>query len=158
MQTFVIKILDVAGAVIGAFVGKGGSVVGQYVVSYNPDAHGGRGEVAGSMDIAQARRFNTVHDAMAFWRQTSTVLPVREDGKPNRPLTALTVTVEPFIPEPKCARCGGGGFLGGLHTSGPEQVPCPECCPEEYEDEESDEEGCPVCGRSEAHTHEEGAP
>jgi hypothetical protein len=38
------------------------------------------------------------------------------------------------IPLP-CSRCGGGGFVGGLHTSGPETIPCPSCQPPEAEDD-----------------------
>ena len=39
-------------------------------------------------------RFATRGDAMNFWRAPSKTRPTRMDGKPNRPLTALTVEIE----------------------------------------------------------------
>jgi len=34
-------------------------------------------------------------DAMIFWGTQSNTVPLRPDGKPNKPLTALSIEVEP---------------------------------------------------------------
>lgn len=39
-------------------------------------------------DPAKAREFQTLEEALAYWRQENGVRP---DGKPNRPLTAFSV-------------------------------------------------------------------
>lgn len=73
---------------------------GQWIEWFDPDASATdppsypTGDGAATMDPAKALRFDTAADALAFWKQTSRVVPMRPDGKPNRPLTALTVTVE----------------------------------------------------------------
>jgi hypothetical protein len=41
-----------------------------------------------------ARRFATAAEALTAWTTQSTVRPLRPDGKPNKPLTALTVEIE----------------------------------------------------------------
>jgi hypothetical protein len=66
---------------------------GRYVVSYDPDANDGGGFVVSTADPRQAQQFEGYVEAFEFWRRASTVRPVREDGKPNRPLTAYTVTI-----------------------------------------------------------------
>lgn len=43
---------------------------------------------------AEAMHFDTPGAAMDYWRTASTRYPLRPDGKPNRPLTGLTVSVE----------------------------------------------------------------
>lgn len=62
---------------------------GAYVVSYDPD-----GETVLTTLIEKARRFDTAGEALVYWRQQSVACPLRPDGKPNRPLTAYTVSVE----------------------------------------------------------------
>lgn len=49
-------------------------------------------------DLAEALRFPTKEAAFAAWRQQSTVMPLRPDGKPNRPLTAYSMTIEEVEP------------------------------------------------------------
>lgn len=66
---------------------------GQYLREFDPDAHDGRGEAVWTDDISLAKKFDSVGSAMAAWKQQSAVRPVRPDGKPNRPLTAFTVSV-----------------------------------------------------------------
>lgn len=54
----------------------------RYLVYANPDMH--------------AQRFPDAGAALEYWR-TPVTCPchaIREDGKPNRPLTAYTVTIE----------------------------------------------------------------
>ena len=66
----------------------------EWVTEYDPNAHGGLGASDTSPDPTKALRFPTAREAFAFWRQESTVRPLRDDGLPNRPLTALTVSIE----------------------------------------------------------------
>lgn len=74
----------------------------EWVKSYDPDAFDGRGDVETTFDPAEALRFMDARSAFRFLRQRSTVRPTREDGRPNRPLTSLTVEIE-RAPKP-----GGG--------------------------------------------------
>ena len=66
---------------------------GRYVSRYNPDAHDGLGQVWTVADPRDAKQFATPQEAYLFLKQTSSVKPKREDGRPNRPITAFTVTV-----------------------------------------------------------------
>lgn len=70
---------------------------GAYVLSFDANARGGRGELRVTRDRGRAMTFPSDKEAMAFWRQQSRVMPLRPyDGKPNRPLTAYSVMVEPL--------------------------------------------------------------
>jgi hypothetical protein len=66
---------------------------GRFVSRYDPDAHDGLGHVWTVAEPRKARQFATNAAAVEFWRQPSTIKPLREDGKPNRPLTAFTVSI-----------------------------------------------------------------
>jgi len=74
--------------------GQSAPPVGIYLADYNPEANDGFGEAKFTWDIRAAMRFRTQVAAFQCWRQTSRVRPRRADGKPNRPLTAYTITVE----------------------------------------------------------------
>lgn len=63
-----------------------------YLCSYDPDARGGEGAVVWTDDLGAAQRFPSVFEAGEEWRRQSTVQPLRRDGRPNRPLSAFTVT------------------------------------------------------------------
>lgn len=63
----------------------------QYVVAYDPEAHDGMGYVESDTDPEEPLTFATVEEAIEFWRQSPDNRPLREDGKPNRPLTAFSV-------------------------------------------------------------------
>lgn len=80
MTQTLLKIIDGAGA-------------GKFVKTYDPDANDGRGLLVGTFDPDEAIRFDGAVAALEFWRQQSTVRPLRPDGKPNRPLTAATVAL-----------------------------------------------------------------
>jgi hypothetical protein len=41
----------------------------------------------------RAKQFENAEQALEYWRTQSKTNPLRPDGKPNRPLTAYTVTV-----------------------------------------------------------------
>ena len=63
-----------------------------YLRSFDPAAYGGRGHAKVTHDIADAARFADAVAGWQEWKRESTVLPLRPDGQPNRPLTAYTVT------------------------------------------------------------------
>lgn len=67
---------------------------GQYLVSFDPEALGGMGSFIWSPDIEQAKRFPDAMEALRVWNAVPKCRPVRPDGKPNKPLTAFTVSVE----------------------------------------------------------------
>lgn len=86
-MTYVIKILD-------------GPFTGLYLEEYDPSRNGldpaGRPMIAhvmGTSDPSLAMRFDDRLEAWDCWRQVDPREPVRKDGKPNRPLTAFTITV-----------------------------------------------------------------
>ena len=71
---------------------------GGWVAAFDPD--GGEavyptGTLTETRDPAKAQIFET---QMAAWAAQSTRTPWRPDGRPNRPMTALTVEIEP-VPE-----------------------------------------------------------
>ena len=67
-----------------------------FLVSFDPDAHGGLGDGVFTSDPVKARLFPSRSAAVAEWRRTSTVRPLRDDGQPNRPLSSFTVSILPF--------------------------------------------------------------
>lgn len=76
---------------------------GAYVVEYDPSRDGvspsGQYMVCHlrvTLNPAEARRFTSAEAALAYYMQAYGVRP--NDGKPNRPLTALTIEV---LPAPK---------------------------------------------------------
>ena len=84
--------------------GRPGNWVGMYLHSADFDANGGIGDMVFTADPARAMRFPDTRSALKMWRTQSTVLPLRPDGQPNRPLTALTVEIveapelDPLVP------------------------------------------------------------
>lgn len=66
---------------------------GQYLQSFDHEAHGGIGFATFTNDPTKAMHFKTNIEALEFWRKVPNNKRLREDGKPNRPLTALTVTI-----------------------------------------------------------------
>jgi len=87
-MAFVIQLIEDCG--IG---GSRSEHAGRFVTRYDPDYMDGVGRVWSCIDPRTAKQFTDRMEAFEFWRQTSTVRPVREDGKPNRPLTAFTVSI-----------------------------------------------------------------
>lgn len=67
-----------------------------YVREFDPDANEGRGHVGLTGDPKKAKTFGSQREAWEFWRQQSKVRPLRPDGKPNRPLTAFSIAIEPL--------------------------------------------------------------
>jgi len=71
-------------------------VDGSYVKEFDPDARGGRGSVKTTRFIDDALRFINHSDAHEYWMQQSKVRPLRDDGHPNRPLTAYMIEILPL--------------------------------------------------------------
>ena len=67
---------------------------GQYVETFDHDAYNGQGYGTFTEDASSAMSFNSFSDAFEFWNMVSTVKPVREDGKPNKPMTAMSVAIK----------------------------------------------------------------
>jgi hypothetical protein len=74
-----------------------GEPVNEWLVVFDPNGNDGRGTMTTSPDPVHATRFADATTALACWKQPSTVVPYRADGKPNRPLTAYTVDVRPVV-------------------------------------------------------------
>ena len=87
-MTCVIRIVCMATGVPGPEDGK-------YIKDYVPDLDRlGRGNVVCTSDKSQAKQFADAAEALAFWKHQSKRRPLRDDGRPNRPLTAFTVESE----------------------------------------------------------------
>jgi hypothetical protein len=68
--------------------------VDAWVESYDPNARDGLGWMTFTKDPAKAVAFPSASEALRYWQQTSTLRPLRDDGRPNRPLTAFTIAVK----------------------------------------------------------------
>jgi hypothetical protein len=69
-------------------------VAGQWVKTFDHEAHGGIGDGVFTANPAKAMRFASFTEAVEFWKKIPKCKPLREDGKPNRPLSATTVTFD----------------------------------------------------------------
>lgn len=69
-------------------------VVGKYLEWSDPNAKRGMGDERWTGDVSKAKQFGSFSEAMECWKAESTIRPIRPDGKPNRPLTAYSITVE----------------------------------------------------------------
>lgn len=67
---------------------------GAWVKHYDPEANGGLGDVVWTDDPADALHFATAAAAFRCYRLVPVTRQVRDDGRPNRPLTAFTVSIE----------------------------------------------------------------
>jgi hypothetical protein len=67
-----------------------GRPIRAWLKAADPDAHEGRGAAEFTRDRTAARAFPDMRAALACWKAQSRVQPVRDDGKPNRPLTAYS--------------------------------------------------------------------
>jgi hypothetical protein len=79
--------------IIGLAAGHPHPYDGQYVVDYDPTplARGERPILVTTNDIGHARQFDNPLLAFRFWKMDSGA--TRDDGKPDRPLTAFTVEI-----------------------------------------------------------------
>lgn len=67
---------------------------GRYLSKYEVDAQNGRGYIETTRDIDKAMKFENLEEIFEIWKKQSTVRPFRPDGKPNRPLTAYSMSPE----------------------------------------------------------------
>lgn len=71
--------------------GRPGGPVNQYLRDYNRAT----GFSTWTVDKAKALKFTDALEAMTLWKSVHEKEPVRvHDGKPNRPLTAFTISIE----------------------------------------------------------------
>jgi hypothetical protein len=80
--------------VVGHADGTPCNMAGQYLETFNPNAHDGRGRATWTTTRSRAMQFTDVVEALRTYLQQSSTHPLREDGNPNRPLTAYNVTFE----------------------------------------------------------------
>ena len=86
--------------------GSTGWPAGAFLAEYDPEANNGRGEIWWTEDIARAVSFPDAKGAIACYRAVPANRPVREDGKPNCPLTVFSVEFvklpdpPPFVTDP----------------------------------------------------------
>lgn len=62
---------------------------GEFLESMDFEAHGGRGEMVTTPDLAKAMRFDVHNDPLKFLARSPKCAPTRPDGRPNRPLTKM---------------------------------------------------------------------
>lgn len=67
---------------------------GPYLENFDPEFAQGRGFASWTKDVMKAKLFQGKAEAWEFWKTQSKTRPLREDGKPNRPLTAFSVSLE----------------------------------------------------------------
>lgn len=68
-----------------------GKVALRWLQRFDADAHGGRGSIVMTKNRSEAMQFDSLQAVMECWKTQSTVQPLRDDGRPNRPLTAYTI-------------------------------------------------------------------
>lgn len=62
-----------------------------YLRAFDVDAMAGIGTMKTTTDFREAMQFADARACAEAWRTQSKVRPLREDGKPNRPLTACSI-------------------------------------------------------------------
>lgn len=105
---------------------------GQYVAAYDPSRPGRSPEgyemtalIEVTDDPAHALQFPTLPEAMACYRRSH---GWREDGEPNRPLTAFTIQIVTSEPLPKMIRVEGVcPFLTCANGIAHTHFVCPAC-------------------------------
>jgi hypothetical protein len=69
-------------------------IEGEYLKSFDPEAHDGRGEAMFTKHLKEAMVFTDAIEAIKTWQTQSKTRPLREDGKPNKPLTTFSASFE----------------------------------------------------------------
>lgn len=93
-MSYVIRCAGLAGIHVGP--GDPSKPVGGLLKEFDVDAMGGRGTSDWTVDPEEALHFESPEAAHKAWTTQSTVAPLRQDGQPNRPLTAYTVEILPL--------------------------------------------------------------
>ena len=86
-MSVVLRIVDCPGIVLSGQAAP----IGEYIEDFDVEPYP-FGTVTTTPDKQDAKRFANMIDALDFWKQE--VGELRDDGKPNRPLSALSVEVE----------------------------------------------------------------
>ena len=68
-----------------------GDIYGGWLAAYDPEAHGGQGEVRWTNDPTEGLTFADQTAAAECYMTVPSNRPLRPDGRPNRPLAAWTV-------------------------------------------------------------------
>jgi hypothetical protein len=68
--------------------------VDTWLQAYDPEFADGIGKAVETTDPAKARTFPSFEAVMETWKTRSKTRPTRDDGRPNRPLTAYTIQPE----------------------------------------------------------------
>jgi hypothetical protein len=71
--------------------------INSWVKDFDVNANGGRGNVSFTKSPSFAKKFASVGEAFSAYRMQSTLEPFRDDGLPNRPLTAYTVEIRKLL-------------------------------------------------------------
>jgi hypothetical protein len=69
---------------------------GEYLRDFDFEAYGGVGLIDVTPDITKAKQFADLAEALEFRNRQPRCAPTREDGKPNRPLSATTWEFKPL--------------------------------------------------------------
>lgn len=85
---------------------------GAYLRYFDAEAAGGQGIARWTVRLADALRFHSASQALEVYNRQPHAMPTRPDGRPNRPLAAFTVSIEP-LPEPSTLT-GEGSFSGTI--------------------------------------------
>lgn len=85
-------IVVISHGLYGGAVEQEGKSTG-FVESYDPSAYKGRGFATFTDDPQRAMKFASPENAYDFMNQVPPELPVRPDGKPNRPIRAFTLEI-----------------------------------------------------------------
>lgn len=67
--------------------------VATYVMECDFEANNGIGTVIFTHNREHAKHFDSPIEALSYWRTQSKTVPLRPDGKPNRPLTAYNICI-----------------------------------------------------------------
>jgi len=72
-----------------------------WLMKYDVEAYDGIGDIVVTPDRARAMVFKNGLEALAAWKSVPKARPLRDDGKPNRPLTAfhMEISLVPLAPE-----------------------------------------------------------
>tara|TARA_B100000424_G_C22682122_1_gene373557 strand:+ start:83 stop:412 length:330 start_codon:yes stop_codon:yes gene_type:complete len=89
-QHYIMRVVGLTGYQIG-----GGPQPTGMVQSYDPEGHGGYGDVALTQDLQAALRFHSLESLHDVWTSVPRCRPTRPDGMPNRPLTAYSIAPVP---------------------------------------------------------------
>jgi hypothetical protein len=68
---------------------------GAFLREYDPEFAGGLGVAKWTRDLDEALKFTDVTEIFRLWKLSPKSRPTREDGRPNRPLTAFTIEIQP---------------------------------------------------------------